>query len=704
MNMDISGFIENEDATEEEQNVGLYKRVILKMANRGYFDTMQYAYFLDFVNIMGSVCNIKRFIDIVSKLKPDQTELAKIKKSGENPIKEFKEIVGKVFNNIFKYDELTNELRINKNVRYYLTRLESIDLKPEQKKAMQNLYEFVIDHNQQTFGLYGYAGSGKTTTVVEFVSYMIKNKYLHNIAFVAPTNKAVDVIKKKFKMHLKKISESLHKKTLEDTFNFDDEIDNLQLIGVSINFLTLHKLLEFKMEYSNQGDTIFVRDMKKGSRIPQFEFVIIDECSMISMDMVDSIFEELKNIAKSSAVKSKGFRHIPKITFSGDPAQLPPVNEDDSSIFCKTEAELSFKDYMAAMSFKLSESVSSDAAAIMKHRYKILLNDLSKMKTFLMKNVVRSKLNTVTAVCNEFREWIKCDDLPKFELYQDTQGVYFYENIEHLDKVKSEWFQKFMKSIKNNESSIIITWTNRQTDIYNDTVRRYIFKGKKINKFEEGDILMLSDFYGLDLGEDFVKQKLYTSDQIKVVSTTMKEVPIKYFDMIKDSVLRKMKHGPKIEGRVRTLIESLNEVYCKNTKFMSWILKVNRPGEEEHTMTLIVIDDSCRVVYEKYKSETGTAIRNFSKQLLDQYRSCPKQIEKLVVKPLWKQWNKILVEQFANVTYGYSITCHKAQGSSFNDVYVDLDDILQNTKRQVEAKKCAYTAATRVSNEINILV
>ena len=78
-------------------------------------------------------------------------------------------------------------------------------------------------------------------------------------------------------------------------------------------------------------------------------------------------------------------------------------------------------------------------------------------------------------------------------------------------------------------------------------------------------------------------------------------------------------------------------------------------------------------------------------------------MEKHVVKQLWKNWNKVFVEPYASVNYGYSITCHKAQGSSFHDVYVDLDDILVNTKTK-EAKKCAYTAVTRTSNELNVLV
>jgi hypothetical protein len=699
--MDISAFFPAEDATEEEIQIDEYKKTLFKLANRGYVNTIQYTYFSDFVKIMGSICNANWFLEQIDGLKPESgIDLTQSNKEPD-PLTEFKKAIGKSFSKFFKYKEEENVLRINKNIRYNMTRIDTIDLTSEQKKAMQTMYEFVIDHKQKTFGLYGYAGSGKTTTVVEFVSYMIANKYLNSIAFAAPTNKAVNVIKAKFKVHLKKIVETLFSKKIDETFNFDDELDFLEQKGICIKFITIHKLLMFQTDYSVTGEMIFVRDDKTGSLISQFELCVIDECSMISMDMIDNIFEEIRNMTK----QNKGYKHIPKLVFSGDPAQLPPVNEDDSSIFCKNSKDLLFKDYMEVMSYKVNNTVASDSVSIMKHRYNILLNDLGKMKTILLKNVVRSRLDVVTQVCHEIRKWIKSDELPDLQQFSNTKGVEFFNNDQEINKIQSAWFKKFLNSVKSGNTSIIVTWTNKQTDIYNDTIRRHIFRGKKIQKFEEHDVLMLSEFYGLDLGEEFVKQKLYTSEQIKVVSTKLSEIPIRPFDVVINSGIKRMKQGIKVEGMIKTLINGLNEVYCKDTKFMCWILKVHKFGEESgHHMTLIVVDDTDSERYEKFKSESSMAIKNFSKHMLNQYRTSPKQIEKFIIKPLWKQWNKIFVEPFANVNYGYSITCHKAQGSSFYDVYVDLDDILLNSQRPVEAKKCAYTAATRTSNELNVLV
>jgi hypothetical protein len=690
--MNINSFFPLENATKEELMIEEYKKKLFKLSNRSCINTLQYKYFVDFIKNTGTICNLEWFIEQVCNLKGETKHT--------DVIDEFKISVVNAFPKFFKYKD--GDFRINKNIKYYMTRLDTISLTKEQKKGIRLLYDFLIDRKKTTFGLYGFAGSGKTTTMVEFVSYLVINGYLNSIVFTAPTNKAVNVIKSKFKPHLKKIIETKFDKKLGTSFNFDDEIEFLEQQKININFMTIHKLLKFQTEYSISGEMIFIRDNNSGSMIPQYEIVIIDECSMISMDMIDNIFEEIRFIMKG---KSKTYIKTPKIIFTGDPAQLPPVNEEDSSIFCKNKQELSVDMYMDIMNFKLSHTVNSDAKTIMNQRYELLLNDLKKMNTFLLKTVVRSKIDTVTEVCYEFRKWIKKDKIPNLKKYIDKSGVYFYDNNKRINKINSKWFKQFLKSIKRGNTTIIVTWTNKQTDIYNDTIRRVLFKGNDIKKFEPNDILMLSEFYGLDLGENFVKQKLYTSEQIRVITTKLTQVPINMFDIIVSSGLKKMKQGIKIENKLSELIKGLNIMFCHNVSFKCWILKVHKFGEDcKNTMILIVIDDIDKEKYDRMKSQSGLAIKNFAKYMINQYRTCPKQIERCVIKPLWKQWNKIFSEPFANVNYGYSITCHKAQGSNFYDVYVDIDDILQNTKRLTEAKKCAYTAVSRTSNELHLLV
>lgn len=659
----------------------------------------------------------------------DSAILTRVKK--QNLINRFKIISAEVFNKYFKYDKKTDEFRINKNIKYFMTECDTINFTKEQKRSLWTIHDFIVDPDSQTFCFQGYAGTGKTTTIVEMISYLIRNKYIKSVAFAAPTNQAVNVIKNKFRPHLKRLVKDMLDKDLTQNYCFDDEIEFLDCHNIKINFITIHKLLMFKTDYSINGEMIFVRDNNATSLIADYEIVLIDECSMINIDMIDSIFNEIRSVQN---MRSKGFKRHAKIMFTGDPAQLPPVNEDKSSIFSKSEKELTFGDYMDIMNFKITNSVISDAQTILRHKYKQLITDLSKMKTFLLKNVVRSRIDNVTKVCNEFR-YLVVDSKYNMNILADklgdmcetveasyfnfnskpdnsikcvklvAEGVSLYQFTEGMNRLMTEWFNNFIKLIKNGGTAIILTWTNRQTDIYNDTIRRKIFSGKReIKKFEDGDILMLSDFYALDLGENFVTQKLFTSEQIRVLQTDKQEVALRCFEQINSKSYLKMKNHHKINPELEMLINYINDQFCKNKKILCWIMRVHKLGEDHNkNMPIVVVDDKDGVEFSKWKSTSKDMIRNFSNKLLNRYKTCTQQVTKYIVVPLWVQWRKIFEEPFASVNYGYSITTHKAQGSSFHDTFVDLNDILLNPKTS-EAYKCVYTAVTRTSNELHILI
>jgi ATP-dependent exoDNAse (exonuclease V) alpha subunit len=79
-----------------------------------------------------------------------------------------------------------------------------------------------------------------------------------------------------------------------------------------------------------------------------------------------------------------------------------------------------------------------------------------------------------------------------------------------------------------------------------------------------------------------------------------------------------------------------------------------------------------------------------------------KQINEYIGKPIWKHLHETLIEPFANVSYGYAITCHKAQGSNYYNVFVDASDLMKNNKES-EMRRCLYTAFTRTENELHVL-
>ena len=67
----------------------------------------------------------------------------------------------------------------------------------------------------------------------------------------------------------------------------------------------------------------------------------------------------------------------------------------------------------------------------------------------------------------------------------------------------------------------------------------------------------------------------------------------------------------------------------------------------------------------------------------------------------WIQYYNFL-RRFADVSYGYSITCHKSQGSTYNTAFVLEDDINMNFDI-IERNRIKYTAYTRASKKVYVL-
>ena len=53
------------------------------------------------------------------------------------------------------------------------------------------------------------------------------------------------------------------------------------------------------------------------------------------------------------------------------------------------------------------------------------------------------------------------------------------------------------------------------------------------------------------------------------------------------------------------------------------------------------------------------------------------------------------------VDYGYALTIHKSQGTTYDDVYIEYNNILKNMKED-ERNKLLYTAITRSANRLHI--
>jgi len=155
-------------------------------------------------------------------------------------------------------------------------------LKPDQQKALAAMLEWANKPGYGEFSLSGYAGTGKTFLMKHF-----NLQYRKPMVVTAPTHKAVRQVVKATGISGKTI-QSLH--GLRPNFNLEFNFKDLQFDTLGIPSLNAYSL------------------------------IVIDESSMVT-----SSLKALNSIrAKQYGVK---------ILYSGDNAQLPPINESISSVF-----------------------------------------------------------------------------------------------------------------------------------------------------------------------------------------------------------------------------------------------------------------------------------------------------------------------------------------------------------------------------------
>lgn len=127
------------------------------------------------------------------------------------------------------------------------------------------------------------------------------------------------------------------------------------------------------------------------------------------------------------------------------------------------------------------------------------------------------------------------------------------------------------------------------------------------------------------------------------------------------------------EGRVTRVEEEWHPLYAE---FKVWRLSVT--ADDNRTIVLRVLHEDYRRLHDEKAEGLAQAAR------LDRRR--------------WGSFWEFK-EAFHKVRHAYAITAHRAQGSTYEAVFVDWRDILINRNRS-EAFRCLYVACTRAKKEL----
>lgn len=246
-------------------------------------------------------------------------------------------------------------------------------------------------------------------------------------------------------------------------------------------------------------------------------------------------------------------------------------------------------------------------------------------------------------------------------------GVWLYRK-------NDEWFNAYYK---NTENSVVLAYTNDRVRHHNDTIRRHELKIKTGNKFETGEKIMFNNFYvAKSLDDDGKSINCYTSFQVKIKSCKESVYPIKYTKILD------------------TLTESLVNLEKDPAILKPFIAKLpNNIG----IYYLVTEGDFVIINPIQYKqlNEQLEAVRN-------EFIKIKINFGDLVIRDFWTFYYEELVDKFADITYGYAMTVHKSQGSTYERVFVDMEDIIKRNPKERESYQCLYTAITRASKEIHV--
>ena len=232
---------------------------------------------------------------------------------------------------------------------------------------------------------------------------------------------------------------------------------------------------------------------------------------------------------------------------------------------------------------------------------------------------------------------------------ENAQGSIEFINEQQIDKI----VPLFKQAVETNNPSLvkIVAYHNNAVRKWNQDIRRKVYGDEYSPNPLPGDILMMTDTYN-DPASDDAKPLLFNSEDISVIST----------------------------GPIRTVYRvQLMDATIKDPRGKIITVPLIIPTKEN----MDEFNNNKRLLWNEAQKYKNTD-RGKYKRALDMY---------------WSYGT-----EWAHVEYGYAITSHKSQGSTYDVSIVDSADINSNGfMSDISKARSIYTAITRARNSAVIL-
>lgn len=588
----------------------------------------------------------------------------------------------------------------------------------EQNDVIIELYQQLLitsqsDYTNYLFLLEGEAGTGKTSTITYLFKYPEFNSF--KIVFSAPTNKALNVMMEKL----------TDKYDDNDNQHEDTEIEDDN--DTKRSFLTVFKLTNSTTSINSTGDTLFEFHESDDMKF-KYDIIVIDEASMIEKKQMESILSSMTRLTKNEFMGQS----LPTIIFMGDIGQLPPVGENTSIIF-----EQTIQRQLAIKKLTLTRIMRSHDR----------LTELSQNVRHLIPFVIDDKIGRDVDSVN-FKKF-GCQQINYFsdrDEWLNTYTTLFKENLENH------------QGDRNINAPIILVYTNVECDSLNDECRNRIFN-HPTEQFVTGELLVFKGYY-CTRRQKFIDEsrqkkisyyvKFYTSEPIIVDNVThvnaeipafnfntilgpitflstqlstwiKKKVPQQHYDYINAELTDILSKWTYDSGTVTTqnatldtqlnkityLINKLNHRYDVTYLYVNGHDKLDSLDIEPEQFYITVIAKQSMDQYLANCDKIKSTIKSYYQTISIMFKNnrTMKLLVDFVFQRIWTiYYYRTYIWPYANIVYGYAITTHKSQGSTYGHTFVNIGNIVGCSKvSAIVRAKSLYTAMTRAAFSIHVL-
>lgn len=485
---------------------------------------------------------------------------------------------------------------------------QNISLTDDQRHALEKLHAF-LESEDQVFILQGYAGSGKTTLLKGIVTFI--NELKKSFVVMAPTGRAAKILRDKTGF-----GQTIHR----EIYNFEE--------------------LEIIQDKENTDDHSFHYYFPIRKLENQGNVFIVDEASMISSrESNNELYTFGTNILLNDLLT---FSKIPfannKIIFVGDPAQLPPVGDNESKAL--------MPEYFEQLNIKTQTAK--------------LQQVVRQQENLILSNAIKIRKTLETTVRNEF----------SFD-YDDTNFIKIQS--ENLAQLFSEKYP-----LPELGQGVIIAYSNAQCLQYNNSIREKIFPQQP--NVTVGDILLINQnnyhAYGVELRNGEMAKVM------EVDNNVIRRENIPVYETINGKRVKKhiTLHFREVKIRVENYQEEINCLIIDSL--------LNSPNRDLSIseMKALYIDFVMRFQEQQKKREEE------EEEEVGEAGETREEKKKIGSEEFKNQLRQDPYFNALRVKYGYAITCHKAQGGEWKTIFIDY---YGRTSLKNDPLRWCYTATTR---------